>query len=374
MRILYVGDSTHIHDFRFIEKLVERGYDTHVLTIDKNPIKIRGAKYYAFPLRFNEYGNRFLDDLRFIYYIYQQRKFIRRLIRMIKPDILHGGWIPKHGLLSALSGFHPFLLMPWGSDVLLLPENSSFLTRKQIIWTMKRADMITCDAQYVKEKIIELSGYPAEKIIVFPWGIDLSKFNNDIDKKKIRRELGWEDKQIIIMTRSFKAVYGIEYLLESLPELIGRNINVRVLLCGDGPLRGGFQDFIIEKGLDEYVHLAGFVKNDELPVYLSSANVYVSTSLSDGTSLSLLEAMAIGLPCIVTDLPSNKEWITDGYNGFIVPKKDSLALHNRIEYLFNNTRMGEKFGRRNSAIARDRVDWNINFGKLEDIYRELSKI
>ena len=156
MKILYVGDSNCIHDFRFIRKYVENGYDTHVLTLDKNPTEIEGAKYYTFPQELNEGGNRFVNDAKYVKYIYSKRKFIRKIIKQIEPDILHGVWIPEHGFISALSGFHPFVLMPWGSDVLVIPQSSSYFTKKQIIWTIKKADMIQCDAQHVKNEIINL--------------------------------------------------------------------------------------------------------------------------------------------------------------------------------------------------------------------------
>ena len=62
-----------------------------------------------------------------------------------------------------------------------------------------------------------------------------------------------------------------------------------------------------------------------MPAYLNAADIYVSTSLSDGTSLSLLEAMACSLPVVVTDIPANKEWITDGHNGFLCCRKNRVS-------------------------------------------------
>jgi len=368
LKILYVGDSKSIHDFRFIRKLVENGYDTNVLTIDKNPVKIEGAKYFTFPQKLNNASNKFINDVK---YIYGQRNYIRKIIKEIGPDILHGGWIPAHGFISALSGFHPFLLMPWGSDVLVIPKNASYLTKKQIIWTIKKADMITCDAEYVKNEIIRLSGYPENKIIVFPWGIDLKKFNPKVNGNKIRAKLGWEDKKILIITRSFQKIYGIEYFLKTLPKLIKKNDNVRVLLCGDGPLKNDFKKYISKNRLNKYIHFAGHVENDDLSRYLATADIYVSTSLSDGTSLSLLEAMAVGLPCVVTDLPAIREWITDGYNGFLVPKDDSYAVYKKLDLLLNNDGLREEFGKRNLITAQHRADWDKNFKKLEEIYNKL---
>ena len=371
LKILYVGDSTSVHDFRFIRKLVENGYDTNVLTIDKNPVKIKGAKYFTFSQKLNEASNRFINDVKYVKYIYDQRKYIRKIIKEIEPDILHGGWIPAHGFISALSGFHPFLLMPWGSDVLVIPQNASYLTKKQIIWTIKKSDMIQCDAEHVKNEIIRLSGYPENKIIVFPQGIDLKKFTPKVNGSKIRNKLRWQDNKILIMTRSFKPVYGVEYFLRAIPNIIKENPETRIILCGNGPLEDSFKSFIIKNKLTDYVYFAGFVKNEELPLFYAASEIYISSSLSDGTSTSLLEAMACGLPVVVTDLPAIKEWIRDGYNGFLVPKKNSHQVYKKLNLLLNDHDLREKFGRRNLEITKNRADWDKNFEKLECMYNEL---
>ena len=371
MKILYVGDSTSIHDFRFIRKLVENGYDTNVLTIDKNPVKIEGAKYFTFSQKLNEVSNRFINDVKYVKYIYDQRNYIRKIIKEIEPDILHGGWIPTHGFISALSGFHPFLLMPWGSDVLIYPDEVSFLSEKIIRYAIKKADMIQCSSKIMKSRINDLYGYPKDKMVVFPWGIDLNKFNHLVGGNNIRAKLGWEDKTIIIMTRSFKPIYGVKYFLRSLPKLIKKNNNTRVLLCGDGPLKNDFENYISENGFREYVYFVGHVENDELPKYLTASDIYVSTSFSDSTSISLLEAMACGLPVVVTSIAGNEDWIIDGYNGFFVPKEDHHQVYEKLSLLLNDNDLREKFGIRNLEIARDRADWNKNFGKLEEIYDKL---
>ena len=154
-------------------------------------------------------------------------------------------------------------------------------------------------------------------------------------------------------------------------KLIKKNNNVRVLLCGDGPLKNDFEKYILENGLGEYVYFVGHVENDDMPKYLAASDIYVSTSLSDSTSISLLEAMACGLPVVVTNIDGNKDWITNGDNGFLVSKEDHHQVYEKLTLLLNDSDLREEFGRRNLEIARDRADWNKNFGKLEGIYDKL---
>ncbi|MFC1901633.1 glycosyltransferase family 4 protein [Chloroflexota bacterium] len=372
MRICYLGDSNCLHDFRFIKKLVDKGYDTHVVTFTSEPMRIEGARYFQFPqLEEPSKHSRPVGGLISLGNTWRYRSFLRKLLKEIKPDVLHAGWIPSHGQVAAISGFHPFLLMPWGSDILILPNSlrsNKIITR----YVIKKADMITCDAEYVKREIVRLSGYPEDKIIVFPWGIDLSKFNTEVDGSEIRARLGWQSNNVLIMTRIFEPNYGIQYFLQAMPKIVSQHPEVRTILCGDGSLRRELESFVEDKGLKNYVYFAGFIENDDLPPYLASADIYVSSSLTDGTSLSLLEAMACGLPVVVSDVPAILEWIRDDENGFTVPRRDATSLEKNIVRLLEREDLRKKFGQRNWRITQERAHWDKNFERLEWIYRELA--
>ena len=103
------------------------------------------------------------------------------------------------------------------------------------------------------------------------------------------------------------------------------NPNFRFKIIGGGTFFNKFKNYVTENNLSEYVELLSFVKNDELISHLNSSDIYVSTSSSDGTSLSLLEAMAAGLPLLVSDIPANREWVKTGYNGILLDSPISLT-------------------------------------------------
>lgn len=368
MRIFYLTNGESVHDERFLRKMLEQGYEIYLISYSmvKEPLEIPGIKkvihkrmvpsFIPFSIYLNYFPFGFLH--------------LKYLLRKYKPDILHAGWVQHYGFISALSGYHPLVIIPWGSDILIEPHKSiihKLLTK----YSLRKADMISCDAEFVKKEIINISGYPEENIVVFPQGIDQNKFNSDVDGTEIRKRLGWEDKKILIMARTFKPVYGIEYFLEALVHVTKHIPDVRVMLCGDGPLRDKFMDFVKDNSLEEYVHFAGNVPNDELPKYFNAADIYVSSSLSDGTSLALLESMACGLPSVVTDVPAIKEWVSDGMNGFIVPRKDSRILAEKLIEILDNDDLRRKFGEKNLEIAKKRANWDDNFMKLVGIYKKL---
>jgi glycosyltransferase involved in cell wall biosynthesis len=374
MRICYLSSALNIHDYRFLSALMERKYDVYLIS-------------YVAKKRYSEIPG-IIKDIKGLKIIH--RKFelttghglfspfvvldFRNLIKRIKPDIMHTGWIPRDGFLGALSGFHPVLLMPYGSDILIEPEKS--LLRKTIIkYAIKKADMITCDCETVKNKIIQMTGFEEDKIVIFPWGIELDKFYPDPKKSvRIREKLEWIDNKILIMNRTFLPVYGIQYFIESLPEILSHEPTTRVILIGSGILENQIRSLVSELRLGNVIKFIGQIPIEEMPHYLNAADVYVSTSLSDGTSLSLLEAMACSLPVLVTEIPSNKEWVIDGQNGFLVPPKNPGEVSKRVLTLLKKSNLSEEMGKRNLAIAKDKADWVKNVDKLEAIYRSLVDI
>lgn len=293
------------------------------------------------------------------------------LVRKIKPDILIGNYLLTYGFYSALAHHHPLLQMAWGSDVLIAP-NKNWLYRFVVKYSLKHADMVAIDCEYGKKAIVNL-GFPENKIIVFPIGIDVqNKFNPEINDEDIRINLGWQDKIIITCTRGHDTIYGIEYLLLAIPEIVRNEPDSRFLFIGSGPLTPKFKNIVNDLGIENYVKFIGFIQNDELGKYLSASDVYVSPSLSDGTSVSLLEAMACGLPVVVTDVDAIMEWITDGINGFIVPKRNSSVLTQKIVKLIRDDHLRELFGKENRQIAENRGSWQNTTKAFENVFSTLT--
>ena len=361
MKILYVSSNGGIHDYRFLKKLVE---DYEVLFL-----------HYASGEIIDELDR--LDHLQIISKkpafrslpLVSERGHFRKVLNEFKPDLIHSGYVWQVGILAAGSGFHPHLSMPWGSDILIEPDKSFFkknLVRKVI----KTCDHIQCDAEFVKQKIISDYGKPADDITVFPWGIDLNLFSTK-DKSDARKQLNLNpDKFIIIFNRHFEPVYGVSYLLEAFAKFSEGKNDVEMLMLSEGSGKTEALRYITEKGLDEKIRILGRVPNKDLPLLLSASDVYISPSLSDGTSLSLLEAMACGPGLIVTDVPAIKEWVT-GENGIMTARGNSAALAEAMEKYYRSPELVKTHGEKNAVIAAERADWDKNYLKLKEIYSNL---
>jgi len=373
MKICYVSNNFEIHDYRFLVKLIENNYDVHAVSFRKNKIP---DKYFVDKIKYYEYykihtflTKRYKGLNPFWYY--NALKFLKRIIIEIKPDILHGGYTSISGFICALSGSHPFLLMPWGSDILIDPKR--FFGNKLLTsYSIRNSDLITCDITIVKDEIVDKYDYDPDKIIVFPWGIDLNKFNpqnNETPDELIE----WKNNTIIICTRQHRKIYANEYIIEAIPNILKENNSIRFLFIGSGPLTEKYLKKVNKLKIEEYVKFIPWIDNEKLPLYLSNSDINVSASLSDGSSLCLMEALACGLPSIVSDIKSNRIWIKNGYNGYLCKVKNSRDISEKILCLINNKKKFSKMKTKAINTSKKEADWNKNFSKLEKTYQILLK-
>jgi len=374
MRICYVNDGTSIYDHLFLKYLLDKGHEVHLITFcpshrshgaeDSFPIPtFKGLNVHHFDVQkilgADSWGF-FKFGLNSMVYV----SVLSKLVRRIKPDVLNGHFIPTYGLWSALSFYHPFLLTVWGSDILVLPKQ--LRTGRPITrFVLKRADAVIVDSVVQKEAAINF-GCDPQKIVSFPWAVNLGRFNPKVSGERIRKSLGWEENQIVFCMRWHKPIYGVKYLLYAVPEIIKEHPDARFMIGGCGPQTDEFKGFVAKKGLEKYVKFVGKVPHEEMPEYMAACDIYVSPSFSDGTSASLLEAMACSKPVVVSDIPGNLEWIMNGKNGFTVPTAEVKALTDSILALLQDEGLREEFGAKNWEIVRQRADLRRGLQLYED--------
>src|SRR5687767_74668 len=114
---------------------------------------------------------------------------LRGLVAHVQPDVLHAGPVPTCGYLAALTGFHPLVVMSWGSDLLWEAANDDNL-RRQARKALDAADLFLCDCREVADAAAALSQRTAKRTTVFPWGIELERFAAAARDSKVRRQLG----------------------------------------------------------------------------------------------------------------------------------------------------------------------------------------
>jgi len=294
------------------------------------------------------------------------------VLENVNPELIHAGPIQSCAFMAALSGFHPFLAMSWGSDLLLHSEESP-LMRWITSFVLNQMDFLLCDCDAVFEKAREYSRVDEERVIKFPWGIELDRFVREAEcGRRLREELGWDNCLLVLSTRSWENLYGIESVLKGFAEAHRQNPMLRLLLLGDGSKHQEIDKFIKNKGLIDSVYRPGVVPQGKLPDFYSASDIYLSCTHSDGASISLLEAMACELLIIVSDIPGNREWIEREKNGWLVhPSEiDEIAASLLKAAWFTKEKI-EKMVRLNREIILRRANWDVNVEHLLRLYESI---
>ena len=147
-----------------------------------------------------------------------------------------------------------------------------------------------------------------------------------------------------------------------------RQPQLRLGLLGAGPQEERIRARIRELHLEALVCCPGMLAAPELRRWLAAADIYLATPPSDGTSVSLLEAMLYRLPVVVTDNPGNREWVTDGINGYLVPANDAPTLAEALGRLGQDAGLSERLGTQGHARVVERADWRRNLSRLFAAY------
>jgi glycosyltransferase involved in cell wall biosynthesis len=144
---------------------------------------------------------------------------------------------------------------------------------------------------------------------------------------------------------------------------------LRLFLLGNGSMAAKIRQILIGGGVLPQVQLPGQVPQEKLPDYYQAADLYVSASHSDGSSVSLMEALASGLPALVSDIPGNREWVTEGEQGWLFPDGNARALADGILRAVKKRESLPEIGKRARMQAEERANWTKNFKKLLDAYQ-----
>jgi glycosyltransferase involved in cell wall biosynthesis len=340
---------------KWVKYFAEKGYDVYLATFNETS-QIEGVK-----VRKLRYFSKFAYPLRIL--------AVKKAVKEIDPDILHAHYVSHYGVYGALTGFEPFVVTVWGSDVLI--EASSMVKKRLVKYALKRANLITCDAEHMREAMIRLRA-DSEKISLIGFGIDTKKFSLGQKSETLRAKLGIYNSPAVISLRTLEPLYDVESLIRSVPLVLKGIPETKFVIAGKGSEEKRLRKLATSLGVSESVKFVGFIPNDELPQYLTASDVYVSTSPCDaGIAASTAEAMACGLPVIVTDVAENKKWVEDGVNGFVVPIKDPKSLAEKIICLLENETVRRRFGKISRKIIEEKNNYYIEMEKMEDIYKKL---
>jgi glycosyltransferase involved in cell wall biosynthesis len=175
----------------------------------------------------------------------------------------------------------------------------------------------------------------------------------------------------LLSTRGWEPIYGVEVIAKAFAEAAQALPELRLIMLSNGSQASLLRQIFSRGGVEERVFFPGQVSIDDLPRYYQQADLYLSASHSDGTSISLLEAMACGKPVLVSNIPGNLEWVTPELNGWVFPDGDEKAL---AQAILNADKMRTKFpgmGQAARLLVEERADWTKNFQTMLRAYEQV---
>jgi glycosyltransferase involved in cell wall biosynthesis len=370
VKVLYFSDNTSGHNRRFLEKLSQAGLEVWFLDPTGNGAVDTWLPEGVHWVRPKQTLPRNSTPAEFSGFLLE----FENLLEEISPDLVHAGPIQSCGYLTALSRFHPWLLTSWGSDLLFHAEQTPEWKQATQV-ALSSADGFFCDCDTVRAASRQWAEIPDSRIVQFPWGIRKGQFGPVgpwPPQEKGEREPG---THLFISTRSWAPLYGITTLLEAFQQAYRVDSSLRLLLLGDGSEAGKVREFIKVHGLSRVIRTLGPYPGEDMPMWFRAADTYVSCTQSDGTSISLLEAMATGLPPVVSDIPSNREWVTEGTNGWLATPRCSEEFADRmLRSAHLSPEQRRLFSERNQHIVEAQADWDRNFPRLLEMYERLTSV
>ena len=363
MRIIYFSKDYSPHDYRFLAALSETEHEVYYLKLEKNirqvedrpvPENIQQILWVGGQSQF-----RWRDILRLVF-------DFKRVVKEIKPDLVHAGPIQTCAFIAVLSGFRPLLTMSWGFDLMDDVNKNSWMKRITR-YVLGRSTFFTSDADVTRDKAVEY-GMDPERTVVFPWGVNLDHFSAKTYKRSNAKTF------TLFCNRSWEPRYGVDVLARAFVKVAQQRDDVNLLLLGGGSQGNVLRNIFISGGVLDRVQFGGQVSQTDLTRWYHMADIYISPSHVDGSSVSLMEGLACGLPALVSDIPANKEWVSEGVNGWLFPDGDADALAARILTVIARRKELPKIGRAARGSAQERADWKKNFAKLLEAYERTIQI
>lgn len=363
IKLCLIGDLKSIHNIRFVNFFKSK-LDIHFISSSKQ--KVNGIKTYYLAGRTGFLG---WTPLYFIHSVLM----IRRIIRRIKPDIVHGQNIVPNGAWAYASGFRPFILTAWGSDILLLDRRPK-IERRLVIRALKKATAIIYDSNALGRSIKKFS--KREKgLYEIQFGVDTNKFRPKCPDLRYKKRLGLDaSDKVIFCPRGLTKLYNTDKLILAYALLVKENPHLKLVLIkfnADPVYLSNLLNLINELKISKNVILLESVSPEEMAKLYQIADLMVSIPTSDSSPVSVLEAMATGSKIVLSNLPYVKEWFSPHKdNFFVADNSDTKALAGLMTKALKekNFTRKQKFNR---ELIISKADQGKNLELMHEIYKEI---
>jgi L-malate glycosyltransferase len=366
LRLAFIGDPNSVHTRRWLAFFADRGHEVHLLEgfgtqlRTELPSGITLHRYAAFGRRI-----RFLSLL-------ETRRELNGLLRRLRPDVLHAHFLSRYGWQARLSGFHPLVVSPWGSDLYVAPRRSP----RARLWawiTLRSADLVTVVSEQMRSTVISAGAHP-DRVRTIQFGVDTARFQPGPVPDEVIARLGLAGRHVIFSPRAARPMYRHETILEAVRQLPA---DVRLVMTGrnaDEAYLAAFLATAERAGIADRVIVIDDIDDDTHLALHRLAAAVVSTPATDGFPVSVLEAMACGTPVVAGDIPPVRAVLGVIAPELLVPVGDPDALAGALARAISMSAeerkvLGGALRQYTLAVA----DYETNMLRMEALYRELAR-
>lgn len=358
-RILCLGDAGSVHTQRFVRYFVEAGHEVHLLS-DKHA-DLPGVLVYA--------PEESLPVLQFATWM----DICQHVIREVKPDVVHGHYASIYGLWGALSGFRPYVLTMWGSDINVDPHLSPNY-KTLVRYALAQADCLLGDSSDLNEAAERLAVTPIAPPALVRFGVDTEQFRPGLRAEALRETYQLGSGPVVFSPRQFKPPANIHRLIEAVPLVLERCPEAVFALKTYATPRDEYYhrlvDLAASLGVLDSIRFVEESPHDEMPFWYNLASVTLSIRDVDAGSVSVMESLSCGTPVIGSDIPSNRELI-DAQSGFLVDPHEVRSLAEAILAVLEDPTAAAGMGRHGRSRMIGMADFEVNMAQVEHRYDEL---
>jgi len=238
---------------------------------------------------------------------------------------------------------------------------------------LKRADKIIAVSHFTKRELLEYYRVPESKIRVIYNGVDTRKFQPAEDKRKIKKELGFNpDDLAIVSVGRLYARKGLFTLIESVPAVVKRFKNAKFIISGKGQSdeKRKLIAYAEKIGVKDNMVFTGYYPDKKLPKLYQAADVFAFSTFYEHHPFAILEALSTGLPVVTTSVGGIPETIESGKNGFLVEPFNPAQFADKILYLLEHPAEASEMGVLARKTILKRFDWRIVVKDVLRVYDE----
>ncbi len=330
--------------FWFDELKEKHGLVVHEINFARNPIK---------PTNFKAY------------------KKLKQLQREKKFDLIYCQQ-PVGGLMGRLLGKKFKIPVIYTAHGFHFFKGCSF--RRKLIyktaekWLSKYTDILITINEEDYQSALKMKAKQVFKINGI--GIDENKFKiEQFDKLAFKKELGLQEGDKVVLTVSeLNENKNYITMLKTIKELVQKDNSIKFVSCGTGVWKDKIADFAKELGVEDNCLFLGYRK--DIAKIMQISDIFFHASYREGLTLSVMEAMHFGLPCVVSNVRGNRDLIVDGKGGFVIEPEDDKMFAEKIEILLNHDEMHKSFGNFNMKESGRYLVSEVK-KQLELIYNEV---